>query len=193
MYCGAGPTPRLGRAGAGVVLPPALQAAAQETLAAVGSAAAAPASPAAPRGMDACWARASDLLTSGDAAEAAQAQLWLLQLLMAAAERQQQLVPGTHINSTLTIKCMNVVSFLSCILPTPHSTSVPSLSADSGLKGRRDQFCLLRQQQLLVLASSRIVVHVFAPSSAGGLASAVLPGRSLGSVAVRPVLELRAQ
>lgn len=85
---------------AGVVLPASLRSAAQETLAAVGSIAAASApTAAAPRGMDACWARVSDLLTSADAAESAHAQLWLLQLLIAAAERQQQTVWGAGLTA----------------------------------------------------------------------------------------------
>lgn len=77
--------------------------AAQDTLAAVSTVTAASAGPAAgvvdgsstqdggAAGMDATWARLSDGLLSG---RPAGAQAWLLQLLVAAAQRQQQEAPG---------------------------------------------------------------------------------------------------
>lgn len=103
--CGMSQTPSF-HASPGTLLPPELQQAAQETLAAV-------ANPAKPQplspgtsgstssadaaGMDAAWTRLSDGLTSSDAAETAAAQAWLLQLLVAAAQRQQQEASGVKI------------------------------------------------------------------------------------------------
>lgn len=49
--------------------------------------------------MEACWAKLSDLLTSADTAAAARAQSWLLQLLIDAAQRQQQDSPGKRVSS----------------------------------------------------------------------------------------------
>lgn len=109
------PLPHNLRPCAGATLPAELQQAAQETLAAVANpippqppAAAgggASSSNYAGAGMDASWAHLGDGLLSTDLAAAAAAQAWLLQLLIAAAQRHQQEAPGDcniFAGSTLT-------------------------------------------------------------------------------------------